>query len=202
MSEVLTPSNNATPSFSGTESGSSPVTVEIHEGGSEDGKVVETVTASVVNGKWTSAPVRRTPAPEWERDVHRGRDGRKLNQRQPLRRERAAAVRSDQGPPGGLAGRATAAVEQPRACRFSGTASENGTEVAVHIVEGSTEVATASATATGGTWSTSPLSKELPEGKHLYTAYATEVSGVGNGPGTSNSVQLRSGHAASGSQAR
>ena len=57
----------------------------------------------------------------------------------------------------------------------------------VHVYEGSTEVAKAKTTASGGTWSTSgsALSKELPEGKRTFTAYAIEKSGLGNGEGTS-----------------
>ena len=68
---------------------------------------------------------------------------------------------------------------------FSGSASENKTEVVVHVMEGATPVATASATVAQNAWSTGPLSKALPEGKHNFTAYATETSGAGNGPGKS-----------------
>ena len=62
---------------------------------------------------------------------------------------------------------------------FSGEASEN-TEVVVHVFEGATEVASAKTTASGGDWSTSgaALSKELPVGKHSFTAKATEKSGI------------------------
>ena len=67
---------------------------------------------------------------------------------------------------------------------FSGNASEN-TEVTVHVFEGETEVASAKTTASGGTWSTSGLSKVLASGKHTFTAKAVEKSGLGNGDGTS-----------------
>ena len=67
---------------------------------------------------------------------------------------------------------------------FAGTASEP-TQVVVHVFEGTTEVASASTTASGGKWSTSGLSKALPAGRHTFKAYATEVSGLGNAEGKS-----------------
>ena len=72
---------------------------------------------------------------------------------------------------------------------FSGEASEDG-EVVVHVMEGSTEVGSAKATASGGTWSTT-VSKPLAAGKHSYTAFATEKSGIsGNPEGKSNTVSF------------
>ena len=55
----------------------------------------------------------------------------------------------------------------------------------VHVFEGATEVASATTTASGGKWSTSgaALGKELPSGKHTFTAKATEKSGLGNPDG-------------------
>ena len=70
---------------------------------------------------------------------------------------------------------------------FSGAASES-TEVTVHVFEGATEVASVSTTAAGGKWSTSTLSKALAEGKHTFTAYATEKSAAGNADGKSATV--------------
>ena len=70
---------------------------------------------------------------------------------------------------------------------FSGTAGE-ATQVTVHVFEGTTEVSSASTTASGGKWSTTTLSKALPSGKHKFTAYAMEVSGLGNAEGKSNEV--------------
>src|SRR6201984_3181802 len=67
---------------------------------------------------------------------------------------------------------------------FEGEASEE-TNVTVHIKLEGSEVASATTTAAAGKWSTSTLSKPLPTGKHTFTAYATEESGVGNGEGES-----------------
>jgi hypothetical protein len=72
---------------------------------------------------------------------------------------------------------------------FSGTASEN-TEVVVHVFEGMAEVDKASTTAAGGKWATSGLSKALPSGKHTFTAFATEKSGLGNPEGESATVSF------------
>jgi hypothetical protein len=72
---------------------------------------------------------------------------------------------------------------------FSGSASE-ATEVTVHVLEGTSEVASATTTASGGAWSTSTLSKALPSGKHGFTAFATEKSGLGNPEGKSATVSF------------
>jgi hypothetical protein len=67
---------------------------------------------------------------------------------------------------------------------FSGTASEAG-EVVVHILEAGQPVATATATTSGGSWSSNAASPELPKGKRSFTAYATEQSALGNADGQS-----------------
>ena len=73
---------------------------------------------------------------------------------------------------------------------FSGSASED-TEVVVHVYEGSkaegTPMAAAKTTASNGSWATTPeeLSKALAKGRHVYTAVATEKSGLGVGEGRS-----------------
>ena len=48
------PSNNKTPSFTGTASGKKPVIVQIHTGATEKGAVVSTATAEGTGGGWTS----------------------------------------------------------------------------------------------------------------------------------------------------
>src|SRR5205085_6529296 len=68
---------------------------------------------------------------------------------------------------------------------FEGTASEN-TEVVVHVKLGTTEVASGQTTAAAGKWSIPTLSKALPPGNNKFTAYATEMSGIGNLEGESN----------------
>ena len=74
---------------------------------------------------------------------------------------------------------------------FTGTASAK-TEVVVHIYEGTkaegTEVAKASATGTGATWTSAAASPMLLTGKHSYAAIATQSSPLGNPEGKSNVV--------------
>jgi Bacterial Ig-like domain/PKD domain len=74
---------------------------------------------------------------------------------------------------------------------FTGTASDTE-PVVVHVYEGSkpegTEVAKASATGTGGSFSTGAVSPELAGGKHTYTAVATQKSSLENEAGRSNAV--------------
>src|SRR5207302_6605651 len=60
------------------------------------------------------------------------------------------------------------------------------TALTVQTKLGATEVAHATATAAGGTSSTTTLNTPPLPDAHPITAYATEVSGVGNGEGTSS----------------
>jgi len=72
---------------------------------------------------------------------------------------------------------------------FSGTASEN-TEVIVHVFQGSLQVAHATAIASGGAWSSSEVTPALAPGRHMFTAYAREKSGLGNKEGQSPTVSF------------
>src|SRR5205085_3757999 len=51
-------------------------------------------------------------------------------------------------------------------------------------------VAHGSATASAGKWTISTLSNPLPSGNNKFSAYATEVSGLGNGEGESSKVEF------------
>lgn len=70
--------------------------------------------------------------------------------------------------------------------KFSGTASESAS-VVVHVLnsEGH-ELAKASGTPKSGSWTSGPTSPALASGS--YSAFATEASSIGNGPGTSETV--------------
>ena len=68
---------------------------------------------------------------------------------------------------------------------FSGTASES-TPVVVHIYSGSPEVSKATATGTGGSWTSTEAHTALSDGE--YTAVATQESSFGNPPGESSTV--------------
>src|SRR5437764_1175342 len=51
----VSPSNDTTPSFTGTASDTTPVTVQIHAGPTAEGSTVSTATATGTGGSWTSA---------------------------------------------------------------------------------------------------------------------------------------------------
>jgi hypothetical protein len=71
---------------------------------------------------------------------------------------------------------------------FTGTASEH-TQVTVHIRDShGTQVATATASGTGGVWTSGQTSQSLESGE--YTAVATQESSLGNGTGSSNKVSF------------
>src|SRR5438477_8202270 len=54
LNSPTSPSSNTTPSFTGTASDTTPVTVQIHAGATTKGAVVSTATASGTGGDWTS----------------------------------------------------------------------------------------------------------------------------------------------------
>jgi hypothetical protein len=54
LNSLESPSSNATPSFTGTASGTSPVTVEIYAGATAKGTIVSAATAAGTGGSWAS----------------------------------------------------------------------------------------------------------------------------------------------------
>ena len=92
-----------------------------------------------------------------------------------VRSRHAAAHRDDRG--------AAVSVGRPTPS-FSGEASEN-TEVVVHVIEGATEVASGENDGVGREMvdDRRALSKELPSGKHSFTATATEKSALAGNAG-------------------
>ena len=173
-----TPSKNTTPGFSGTASENTEVVVHVFEGTTE----VAQAKTTAAGGKWSTSTLSKPlttgkyTARATEVSGLGNPDGKsnvvtfEVNTESPTVTLVGPKSPSNDTTPG-----------------FSGTASEN-TEVVVHVFEGTTEVAQAKTTASGGTWSTSTLSAALPSGKHTFTAHATEVSGLGNGEGESNTV--------------
>ena len=178
LAQPVTPSNKTEPSFSGTASEATEVVVHVFEGATE----VATAKATASGGKWSTSTLSKALTTGTFTAVAKEKSGLgnaegesakvtfEVNTEPPVVTIVQPATPSNKIMPG-----------------FSGTASE-ATEVVVHVFEGSTEVASATTTAAGGKWSTSTLSKALPEGKHTFTAYAKEKSGLGNGEGESSKV--------------
>jgi hypothetical protein len=178
--QPTTPSNNTSPSFTGTASEASAVTVRVFEGSTE----VASATTTASGGTWTTAPLTN-PLPAGKHvftaeaieksalgnaDGHSSKVSFEVNTTAPV-----VTLNQPPTPTNNL---------NPA---FAGSASEE-TLVTVHVREGTTEVATATTTASGGKWSTSALSQALPKGKHVFTAEATEKSALGNADGKSGTV--------------
>ena len=171
------PSNDMTPAFSGTASEATEVEVQVFEGS----ELLATGTTVASGGSWTigtlskSLPSGRHSfiAQAFERsglgnaDGHTAPAGFEVNTNSPeVTLNQPKSPSSNTNP------------------TFSGSASEN-TEVVVHVMSGAEQVATATAVAKAGTWTSGALSKALAGGKHAFTAFATEKSGLGNPEGTS-----------------
>lgn len=183
---VPTPlSNNRMPSFTGTASDTTPVTVQIYEGATATGSIA---TATGTGGVWTSDDA--SPALAGGRHTY-------------------MAVASQESTLGNLVGVSspviftvdttspTVSLNQPaspsnnRMPSFAGSASDT-TSVTVEIYEGATAmgspVSRATAAGTGGGWASGEASPMLADGKHTYTAIATQKSSLGNPEGVSNPV--------------
>src|SRR5205085_2359081 len=164
LDAVNTPSGDTTPSFSGTASDHTGVSVYIYAGSSPGGTLVSGAAATGTGGGWSSGHASPPPAAGTYTAV--------------------ATQESSLGNPAGESGAvsftintATPAVTlDPPALRssnatpgFTGTASDT-TPVTVHVYEGTkpegTIVATATATGTGGSWASGAVSPSLATGRH------------------------------------
>ncbi len=182
-------SNDTTPAFSGSASEATEVVVRVYEGGKAEGTPLASANTAASGGSWSTTPEELSNAlPSGKRTftaVAKEKSG--LGNEEGRSEERTFEVNTE--PP-------VVTLTQPKTPTsnteppFSGMASES-TEVVVHVFEGSTEVAKAKTTASGGTWSTTGLSKALQEGKHTFTVYATEKSGItGNKEGKSSTLSF------------
>jgi Bacterial Ig-like domain len=182
------PSNDTTPSFAGTASEARQVTVELFEGTKPEGNIVATATASASAGSWTSGPV--TPAlPSGIHTftaiaIQASAIGNSAGKSAPV------TFVVDTEPPT-LTLKALPSPSNDTTPSFSGTASEP-TQVTVELFEGTKPegnvVATATASASAGSWTSDPVTPALPSGIHTFTAIATQASAIGNSAGKSAPV--------------
>jgi len=179
LAGVPTPSGTTKPSFSGSASEGTTVSIDVYAGSSAKGELVRIVHAGGTGGAWSSGPVE-PPLPEGG----------------------YTAVAEQTGAFGNGTGRSgevhfTVITSAPavqltpfkspsnvRAPSFSGTTNESA-KVLVQVLEGGTAVASAEATPSGGKWKTGPVSPELPPGEHSYTVLAAQKSSFGNPDGHS-----------------
>jgi hypothetical protein len=182
LNQPTSPSKDTTPAFTGSASDTTTVEINIYAGTSASGSVVATAAATGTGGGWSSGEA--TPAlPSGTYTAIASQESSLFGN--PTGNSGTVTFRVDTSSP-------TVTLNQPTALSndstptLSGTASDVGT-VSVHILNASTHalVATATATPSGGQWSTSNESA-LPSGS--YTAQATQPSSLGNPPGFSGEV--------------
>jgi len=184
LNQPTSPSNDTIPTFTGTASDTTPVTINVHEGSTATGKLVTTASASSAGGAWTSGQVAKALTEGTYTAV-------------------AVETSSLGNPPGESAAKTFVVVTvSPKVTltapkvllsnnttpSFTGTATDT-TAVTVQIHEGAASgavVSTATATVTGGTWTSANATPALVSGK--YTAIAVQPSSAGNPPGESGSV--------------
>jgi hypothetical protein len=186
LNQPVSPSNDQTPSFSGTASDTTSVVVRVYE---EPAHLeVSKATATVAGGKWSSSAVK--PALSSGKHTYTA----------------LASQASSLGNPPGTSNQVTFSIDttapvvtldQPvshsndATPSFSGTASDT-TPITVELFAGTsakgTRLRTVTATGTGGSWTSAKVAPPLPSGRHTYTAVAVQASSLGNPAGTSNPV--------------
>ncbi len=186
LNQPVSPSNDTTPSFSGTASDITVVTVAVYAGESPEGDPIATLRIQGTGGSWSSANVNP-----------------------PLANGTYTAVATQPSSVGGETGvsapvsfevntqaptvtlQAPPSPSKDTAPSFSGTASD-ATPVTVEIFEGTRAegniVATATAQGTGGGWTSGQATPALPSGRRTFTAFATQSSVIGNAAGRSGAV--------------
>jgi hypothetical protein len=186
LNQPASPSNDTTPSFTGSASDGTPVTVQIYAGGTAAGPVLSTATAAGTGGGWVSGGA--SPALSSGKHTYTAIAIQESSLGNPAGESLPVTFTVDTAAP-------TVSLNQPASPSrdttpsFTGSASDS-TSVTVHIHEGGTTagpvVSTATAAGTGGSWASGNASPTLSDGK--YTAIATQESSLGNPEGASNAV--------------
>jgi hypothetical protein len=184
LNQPASPSNNTKPSFSGEASESTTVTVKIYGGSKAEGTVISTATASGTGGGWSSGEA----SPALPSGTYTAQATQPSSFGNPAGKSNGVTFVVNTASP-------VVSLNQPASPSndtkpsFSGEASET-TTVTVNIYAGSkpegTVISTATASGTGGGWSSGEASPALSSG--TYTAQATQPSAFGNPAGKSNSV--------------
>jgi hypothetical protein len=178
------PANDATPSFSGTASEPTEVTVKVFAGTASEGQPVAEATASGTGGSWTSSQAE----PALGDGTFTAIATQSSAIGNPPGRSAAVTFIVDTATP-------TVTLNAPlspspnRAPSFSGTASDH-TPITVDVYEGTAAegmpVASATAEADLGKWISAKASPALQWG--VYTAVARQPSSLGNPSGSSAPV--------------
>lgn len=186
LDQPPSPSNDTTPSFSGTASDSTTVTVEVFEGTKAEGAIIATVTAQGTRGAWSSGHL--APGLPPGRHTFTAVATQTSSLRNAAGRSAPVTFAVDTEPPA-LTLRSPPSRSNDTTPSFSGTASE-GTTVTVEIYEGTAAsgalIATATAAPAAGAWISAAASPALHDG--TFTAIAIEPSAIGNAAGRSAPV--------------
>ncbi len=181
LAEVESPSNDTTPSFSGTTTDTPTVAVKVYKGTKAEGTVLETLEATPKSGGFSTAAVKK----ELADGVYTAQATEPSSLGNPAGASNAVTFVVNTSPPTVT----LAAVPSPSnntTPSFSGTASESA-NVTVKIYKGAkaegTVVTSVEAEVSSRNWSSSALSKALANGE--YTAQAVEPSSLGNEAGKS-----------------
>jgi hypothetical protein len=186
LAQPPTPSKNTIPSFKGSASASTPVTIQIYEGTKAEGSEVSSATATGTGGAWSSSAA--TPALSSGQHTYTAIATQESPLGNPAGKSAPVTFTVDTTPP------VVTLVSPPSRSNnatptFTGTATDTE-PVTVQVYEGTkaegTVIATATAAGTGGAWTSGPA--KLRSGKHRYTAIATQKSSLGNPTGKSEPV--------------
>ncbi len=186
LNGIPSPTNDSTPSFSGTASDpSEPVTVYVFRGSSPGGSLAAEVSANPSGGAWSSSSVGPLGDGTYTAIAEqRSSIGNEAGFSEPTTFEVHASKPS-------VSLNGISSPTDDRTPSFSGSASE-GSTVVVRIYDGGSAggspVAEAQASGTGGSWNSGPASPALANGS--YTAVAEQESGFGNGPGVSGAIHF------------
>jgi hypothetical protein len=178
ITQPTTPSNNTVPSFSGTATETTKVTVDVYAGATATGTVVATATATPSSKSWTSSKVSALKEGEYTAvasqpsSITGDPEGKSSAVTFKVVLE---APTMTLNPPSEVSGDTTPT--------FSGTSNET-TTVTVDIYSGTTAtgsiISKATATPKAGSWTSGASSPALKNGK--YTAVATQPSSLTGNP--------------------
>ncbi len=187
LNQPATRSSDTTPTFAGTATDTTTLTVEIFRGASASGTVVSSATAGGTGGAWAS----NAASPALENGTYTAVALQKSSLGNPEGSSEAKTFQVDTKAPN-VTLTPPASPSNNRSPAFSGTVSPatETSPVVVHVLESGHQIREVTAIPSAGAWSTAALSTALGEGRHEYKVYATEESSIGNGPGRSEELPL------------
>jgi hypothetical protein len=185
LSQPPARSKNTVPTFTGTATDTTQISVQIYAGSLAKGTVVSTAVAAGTGAAWTSEQA----SPALPSGLYTAAAQQTSSLGNGTGTSTAVTFVVDTSSPT-VTLTAPPARSSDTTPAFSGTASDS-TQVVVQIFDSSSrEVSRATATPHGGSWTSGPASPALSGVRSQYTAVATEASSLGNAPGSSATVSF------------